>query len=198
MLPRVRVGLPAFVAAVMLCGLTRATPARAEQFVATWQATSATTDAAGRLVRIRETGDALIAGCGDDQLPPIASSQLALVYDTAMDALEVVRVWDGSVVCVAFRFIASTYVGSPGGGGIRQALVVDGADGHAIGSVVGPIATAPGADGAISTIAWKGKLSASQRDPEDGTRRIVEGVFRTGMRFLPRATHPGTTATDRR
>ena len=183
---------PALVAAAILSAVARPASGRTEQLVATWQASIATTTADGRLQRTREGGDALVAACGDEQLPPIPRARLGLVYDTSADALEVVRVRDGSVVCAPFRFIGAVLVGNVSGGAVRQAVVVDG-DGHAIGSVVGPFTTVPLADGSPGRTVWKGKVSGGQRDDDAGSERIVEGVFRTGARFRPR---PGVAAMD--
>jgi hypothetical protein len=184
MMPRFRVR-PALIAAAILSAMARPASGRTEQLVATWQASIATTAADGRLQRTSESGDALIAACGDEQLPPIPRSRLGLVYDTSVDALEVVRIRDGSVVCAPFRFIGAVLVGSLTGGGVRHAVVVDG-DGHAIGSVVGSFTAVALADGSPGRTVWKGKVSGGQHDDDAGTDRIVEGVFRTGAIFRPR------------
>lgn len=193
MLRRLRVRPFALVAAAILGALVWPAAGHTEQLLATWQAVIVTTGPDGGLLRTRETGDALVTACGEEQLPPIPRARLDLVYDTSTDALEVVRVRDGSVVCAPFRFVAAVLVGSLSGGGVRQALVVDGADGRAVGAVVGPFTTAPRTDGTPGATVWKAKLSGSQRESEDGRRRIVEGVFRTGAPFRLRPA--GTAAS---
>jgi hypothetical protein len=170
------------VVAIAVLGCCGATSARAEQLLATWHATVAITDASGALVRVPEETRAVLADCADGQLPPVDPTALALVYDTTADALEVVRTRDGTVVCVPYRFAAGLTVGAAARGRVRQALVVDGGDGQVIGSAVGPVGeTAAGERRG----GWKAKISVGRRDAESGAAEIVEGVFRTGTRFVP-------------
>ncbi len=170
------------VVAITVLGCCDAASVRAEQMLATWHATAVTTDAGGALARMPEETRDVVADCADEQLPPADAASLALVYDSVADALEVVRVLDGSVVCVPYRFAGGMTLGAPGHGRVRQALVIDGADGQVIGSAVGPVV-----DGATEAhhAGWKAKVSLGRRDADGRASEIVEGVFRTGTRFVP-------------
>ncbi|MBI3767590.1 MAG: hypothetical protein HY271_03725 [Deltaproteobacteria bacterium] len=143
-------------------------------------------DDTGHVSRVPETTRDTLAACADRQLPPLDFSGLAFVYDTEADALEVIRVRDGAPVCVPNRFTAGFTLGNASGAArIRQAIVIEGDNGRAVGSATGPVMQQFDRGALRATTAWKAKISGARYDPDSGVAEIFEGVFRTGAPLLP-------------
>lgn len=157
--------------------------AHAEKFNARFKFKEYTTNTLGRIAFETDTTATEVEECATDQLPPLDSKSLALVFDTVADELQVVNKADGATVCTVFAFSGGTTVTSADGKRqVRQTfLFIPDHGTNALGSISGKIQRTFDTLGNLEKFVWTAQFQASI--PEDV--EVIEGQLITGRKFVP-------------
>jgi plastocyanin len=151
-------------------------------FLVNLSGTFKTTNTLGKIVVLPAKSKDLIAECASDH--SLNPADLAMVYDLDTDAIEVVRIDDGSIVCTIITFAGGVDLIATDGKRIdRQAFVFWEDSDEANGSMAGSELFTRGMNGQLLKFSFRGSIQFGLH--EDEPPRIFQGTFTTGRQFIP-------------
>ena len=166
-----------------------AATAYAEKFVVRFNYHIYTTNAAGIVVRAKDTAAVEIQKCASTSVPALDPTTLETVYDTVANEIQTIKIADGSKVCTLLAFSGGTTLTSSDGiHQVRQAFVYLPTGAEAIGSVSGRLTRAFDINGLLTAYRWEARLQAGV----SSAGAVAEGELETLEMFVNGAIHADT------